>query len=156
MSTKKILIWSSVALVIGAGVFFVIKAKNKKDADEQAKKDAEEIKEAQSASTFSNPKPKVTAKPKPTAPPTPKALPPAMLPKIGTKLYANGDMNTYKTAQAGVSNIYKFYHKGDYIGTFLAGAGSPVGYYWKVLTEYDSTVGTAFKEIYVIASQVKI
>lgn len=66
-------------------------------------------------------------------------------------LSANG-ANAYKTAKAGQANVYKFYPKGGFVGTYLGKNGS----FASVIVE-ETTFGIrSNKEVFVPAAQIYV
>ena len=159
---KPIIIISGL-LVAALGGYYLYQTKFKKKEDEEV---AEEITPAkvETAPAVSTPKPKVSAPVK--APEAPRANPgfvqpptgpqsvAVKTPKMGANLYVLTDgANAYKTASAGQANIYKYYPKGAFVGTFLSKKGS----FAAIVVEEKNLVGIRVnKEVYVPATAIYV
>ena len=74
-------------------------------------------------------------------------------PKMGANLYVLTDgANAYKTAAIGQANIYKYYPKGAFVGTFLSKTGS----FAKIIVE-ETTLGIRHnKEVFIPAKSIYV
>lgn len=161
MNYKPIIIISGL-LVAALGGYYLYQTKFKKKEDEVE----EEITPAkvETAPAVSAPKPKVSAPvkaPEPvrtapgfSVPPTGPQSVAVKTPKMGANLYVLTDgANAYKTASAGQANIYKYYPKGAFVGTFLNKKGS----FASVIVEEKNLVGIRVnKEVFIPATAIYV
>ncbi len=159
MANYKPVILISSLIVAALGGYYIYKTKFKKiEVEEPAEEPVTEPVKA----TVPAPKtkPKVTApKADPPRVTTGFATPPTgpqsvavKAPKMGANLYVLSPKgaNAYKTAQASQTNIYKYYPKGAFIGTFLSKAGSMS----KVIVEQTTLGIRTNKEVFVPSTEI--
>lgn len=157
-------------LVAALGGYYLYQTKFKKKEDEVEEEKAPT--QVETAPTNSTPSPKastnITPKPKVKAPvkETPRANPgfvqpptgpqsvAVKTPKMGANLYVLTDgANAYKSAAASQNNIYKYYPKGAFVGTFLSKTGS----FAKIIVEEKNLVGIRVnKEVFVPAKDIYV
>lgn len=169
MANYKLLIGISAALVAGLGGYYLYKTKfkTKEDADDTAPETEPASESPKPISTVQGKAPGATSgKPKVNKPaPTPVrdpgfVQPPkgpqsvaVKAPAMGTKIFvlsASG-ANAYKAPAATQANVYKFYKKGAYVGTYLSQRGS----FSEVIVQETNAIGmTSNKAVFLRSTEI--
>ncbi len=156
---KPIIIISGL-LVAALGGYYLYQTKFKKKEDEEVEEEITPAK-VEAPPIVSAPKIKAPVKPaEPARPNTGFAQPPAgpqsvavKTPKMGANLYVLTDgANAYKSAKVASNNIYKYYPKGAFVGTYLGKSGT----FAKIVVE-ETTLGfKTNKEVFIPATAIYV
>ena len=180
MANYKALIGISAAIVIGLGGYYLYQTKFKRkeeiefeegtEADKQEFEEGTEADKQEFLNRYGSNTPPPSPAPKPK--PKPSATAPAPIrepgfvqppkgpqsvaqkePAIGAKIFvlsASG-ANAYKTASATTGNVYKFYKRGKYIGTYLG----KKGIFSEVIVQETNAFGiTTNKTVFVRSTEI--